>query len=1078
MTSRRTKAMRALLAVAATALAGSAALPAASVAADAPPTQCSAAPTFDAGVLSWDRFWAATKVAIASNSAADWAAVEATDPSVRATLTGLAPKAVAALGAGAATAGGGAESGGVGGATPQGRNQSDVNLAYADYLVRVTADNPRVKVINKEIGKSSLGRRIAFYVVGTPVNINNLDGPNGDAAYWRGVRAGDIPEEDGLEAAVSKPAFGWITATPHGGESAAGESITRELYELAARTDCANTKRLVNMDLFIQLVRNPDGRDAVARTTAYGFDPNRDFGTRNLVENGEFIPKMNEYPALFFIDAHQQGGSAYFFPPNEDPVHHEISEFSLSTIQDKIGPALQNAFNDTSTLYNNYSQYDLFTPEYGDTVPSLIMGAAGMTYEKGNAEVYSKQVYDHYLAIDTTINTIANDKIRTTQDWVRQWQDAVSQGADCTLQPNKLVSPLHDELTPIPADKRVCGYFFPPDQHTGDVGKLIDEMQETGVKVFRLNSATTLSGVKEYGKDAKTATLPAGTLYIPMAQGMKHWIQSVMGENPFIPYPYYYDVVTWSYGMQRGLAGAGFLTDKGSVPTDITQVGALDLGTAPTEASPVYAFNTDSAKGLVLSAKLLGKGVAVSRATTAFTAAGKRFFTGAALVRATSLTAAGVDLKALAAEQDTPVSGLSSFPVATKAMTKPKIGLYTNSATVPGNPLYPTAATDPSPSTTGATGVNAGHCAVSGATSFCEALFTLRVKDDMPADSVVPITSTQVNAGELVTGGYTAIIGAGANITGTTATAVQTFVNGGGRYVNYGTNGTTGARNAGLTAATQTTVPSNLRTPGSTYDATFDTSDPVAWGFDLGGWIYRASSSDPLYDAASLTGTAPTPPSTAAVSYATDLNSAKSLNGQKYGLSVNATGPGLLDGRPAVISSSPGQGHATVFGWNPFYRAWKDQDERLVLNAAMYPTTATVPADTAAVAKAAAAPDAPAPVALTARTTVEEHPPVKKADLPEPVQSRKQAQHDTTKDFQLVVKAKYKAKLKKAVKAAKIPKAIRRKIVFKTSGKKVKLVTLSIRNGRTDDFHDRQEWVTSLMDQVKKQKVKVKVGQM
>ena len=32
------------------------------------------------------------------------------------------------------------------------------------------------------------------------------------------------------------------------------------------------------------------------------------------------------------------------------------------------------------------------------------MGAAGMTYEKGTSEVYGKQVYDHYLAIDTTIN--------------------------------------------------------------------------------------------------------------------------------------------------------------------------------------------------------------------------------------------------------------------------------------------------------------------------------------------------------------------------------------------------------------------------------------------------------------------------------------------------------------------------------------------------------------------------------------------------------------------------------------------------------------------------------------------------
>ena len=80
------------------------------------------------------------------------------------------------------------------------------------------------------------------------------------------------------------------------------------------------------------------------------------------------VPEMNQYPGVFFIDAHQQT-SGYFFPPNEDPVHHEISTFALDFIQNQIGPALQRAFNDQSAQYQNYNSYDLFTPEYGDTVP-------------------------------------------------------------------------------------------------------------------------------------------------------------------------------------------------------------------------------------------------------------------------------------------------------------------------------------------------------------------------------------------------------------------------------------------------------------------------------------------------------------------------------------------------------------------------------------------------------------------------------------------------------------------------------------------------------------------------------------
>ncbi|WP_210495384.1 M14 family zinc carboxypeptidase [Patulibacter sp. SYSU D01012] len=1059
MTSRRTRATRGLLALAASAAAfvGAAALPAASVAADAPAT-CPAAVTYDPSILSFDQYWAAVK---GGTLPADLT------PSVpgQASPSELAPLAVTPLGAGGTGAGGGATPGGVGSdpANPTGRNQSDVLLSYADYLVKATASNPRVRVVPKEIGTSSLGKRIAFYAVGTPVNIANLDDGRDDAAFWRGVRAGDIPEDQGLDAAAERPAFGWITATPHGGESAAGESITRQLYELAARTDCANVKRVATLDLFLQLVRNPDGRDAVTRYTAYGFDPNRDFGTRNYVENSAFIPKMNDYPGLFFIDAHQQGGAAYFFPPNEDPVHHEISSFSLDTIQNKIGPSLQRAFNDTSTLYNNYSQYDLFTPEYGDTVPSLIMGAAGMTYEKGNAEVYPKQVYDHFLAIDTTINTIANDKVATTRAWVEQWQDAVQQGADCVLQPNKLVSPLHDEVNPIPADKRVCGYFFRPGEHTGDVAKLLTEMQQVGVKVFRLNADTTLKGVQEYGKTAGTQTLPAGTLYIPMAQGMKHWIQAVMGENPFIPYPFYYDVVTWSYGLQRGLAGDGYLTDATSVPTDLTQIGTPDLGGAPSGRSKVFAFNTDSAKSLLLAADLLDKGVDVSRGTTAFEAGGTRYLTGAALVDGDALAAKGVDLNALAKARQTPVQALDRYPVARKRMTAPKIGLYTGSATVPPNPLYR--------GTSGNLTAD-GYCGASSAANFCEALFVLRVKEGLSGSVVRPITSAQIDAGELTSGGYTAIINPNYALSTTSRTAVQAFVSGGGRYVGSGANGTSSATNAGLSSITTNPVPSTMRTPGSTYDATFDTSDPVAWGFDRGGWIYRQSG-DPMYDPASVTGA-----TAAVVRYASDLNSDASLKGQKYGLSVNATGPGLLDGRPAVAGTALGAGRSTVFGWNVFFRAWKDQDERLLLNAAMFPTTPTLPAD-AAPAKVTPETIADAPKALTAKTTVEAEPALPKAERPKVRKATTKRQHDTTKDFQLVVARKHLAGLKRAVKAAKLPKALRGKVAYKASGAKVRVVTLTIRDARaSDDFHDRHDWVDRLMKQVRKQGVKVRMGQL
>jgi len=87
----------------------------------------------------------------------------------------------------------------------------------------------------------------------------------------------------------------------------------------------------------------------------------------------------------------------------------------------------------------------------------------------------------------------------------------------------------------------VCGYFFKPDQHTGDLQAMLDLLMKTGVRVYKLDTPVAVNGYHQYGNSTAGGTpnsvdgqtLPAGTLWIPMNQGMKHWIQALLGENPF-----------------------------------------------------------------------------------------------------------------------------------------------------------------------------------------------------------------------------------------------------------------------------------------------------------------------------------------------------------------------------------------------------------------------------------------------------------------------------------------------------------------------------------------------------------------
>ncbi len=178
---------------------------------------------------------------------------------------------------------------GLSGASPSAKKTAQLS-AYLQAVADAVNANPgttgqRVAVKLYQSGTSVLGVPFYVMVVGTPDNIANLDAGRNDAAFWRGVIDGTTSQTAALAAVDTRPAFGWITGTPHGNEPAGGEGSTKELYELVARTDCANSQRLGNLDVFIQPVTAPDDRDHNVRTLAWALDPNRDRGVVAMPEN-------------------------------------------------------------------------------------------------------------------------------------------------------------------------------------------------------------------------------------------------------------------------------------------------------------------------------------------------------------------------------------------------------------------------------------------------------------------------------------------------------------------------------------------------------------------------------------------------------------------------------------------------------------------------------------------------------------------------------------------------------------------------------------------------------------------------
>ena len=876
---------------------------------------------------------------------------------------------------------------GLSGATPSAKKTAQLS-AYMQAVADAVNANPgttgqRVAVKLYQSGTSVLGVPFYVMVVGTPDNIANLDAGRNDAAFWRGVI-------DGTTLADQPRSPRSTRGPPSAGSPAPRTATSRRAARARRRSSTSWSRAPTAPTRSGSTTSTCSSSRSRRRTTATTTSARwRGLSTRTgtaawlaMPENKALLTSTATYPGLFFIDAHQQS-SGYFFPPNEDAALNEISHFALDLINDVIGPGIQQSFNDQSGQYRNYNTYDLFVPEYGDTVPALIMGSAGMTYEKGTNESYGKQVYDHYLAMDTTVNEVASRKADLLKKWIAQWPEAVQQGQDCKQQGNSQVSPVAiDVLDNVGStmdqdpNTPVCGYFFLPNAHSGDVATTLKDLQSVRVQVYKLNSAVTVPGVHRFGNFNQNApglpapptctstemppvcpappvaspspaltdvmTLPAGTLYVPLNQGNKHWIQAVLGENPYLPFPYFYDQVTWSYSMLRGFSGNGFLTQQLPAGTSMSLVGDPSATTPAPAGSPVYAFNTDSMSGLSMASQLLSQGATVYRGAAAFDAVGTHFTTGAALVDGTSIPLA--TLNADSAQWGTPVYGLGSYPVSHYALRLPKIGIYTGATTAPTNPTFH--------------GTGDGQCT---STVYCEAMYDLSVKEKIPVSQLGQITSTDLANGVLVSQGYTAFVNPGSTIAaGAGATALQNFVNAGGIYIGSTAGGTTSARNAGITLLNTSSI-SGLSTPGSTFDGVFSTATPAGWGFDTGGWIYRSASGDPTFNPATMVGNGTTIPApTAVVTYGPsgdcggpvfDISTTQRGYSNCYGYEVNAnnTLPAAntstpLPGRPAVVDQPFGTGHAILIGFDPWYRMWTMQEERLVLNGVLYPAGPAIPA--------------------------------------------------------------------------------------------------------------------------------------
>jgi hypothetical protein len=502
---------------------------------------------------------------------------------VRATALAVLALAFGAAPAGAATCG---STEGVPAFTPGPQPVS--GDAVSSYLS--SADAASTRVVTGVAGTSVQARPLPYAIVSSPRNLARL---GQIAARARASR-------QGRSYAAGGPAIVWLAANVHGNEPSGTDADLQLLSELARGSSCALLDRLVIGFLPLQ---NPDGRAAGTRVSAVGFDLNRDWFARTQPETAAKLDLLSRYPPLAFADQHEEGGTSFFFPPDTDPVHHEVPAAALRAMSATIGPALARAFGGAGLPYTTGTGYDLFFMGYGDSATTTLFGAAGMTFEKGMDAPFAQKVAEHHLAARTLLEAVAAHRHPLLRAWDRSWRQARAEGRRGRLEPNAtLAGATADRQVPR---ARVYAYAWRADVAAGDATALATRLRSVGVRVNRLRRAVRVRAFHTYGTHGtRRQRLPAGTWVASLAQTQKHWVEAMLGENPYAAVAYFYDVASWSNPLLMGI-------DGGAIRSRLPR-GVLGPGVAPRRpVAPPFAGDSQGAAELAM--ELLRNGVPVER---------------------------------------------------------------------------------------------------------------------------------------------------------------------------------------------------------------------------------------------------------------------------------------------------------------------------------------------------------------------------------------------------------------------------------------------------------------------------------
>ncbi len=225
------------------------------------------------------------------------------------------------------------------------------------YWKKLASESDRMKLV--DIGLTAEGRHQWMAVISSPANIKNL--AHYQQISQRLAHAEGLNDESARALAREAKSVVWIDGGLHATETVGSQQEIEMVYQMFSRTD-PETMRLLNDDILLCVLANPDGQELVAnwymrekdekkRTLNglprlyekyIGHDNNRDSLTSNMAETTNMNRQLFiEWNPQIMYNHHQSGpaGEVVFIPPMRDPVNHNLDALVTLGIQ-AVGTAM------------------------------------------------------------------------------------------------------------------------------------------------------------------------------------------------------------------------------------------------------------------------------------------------------------------------------------------------------------------------------------------------------------------------------------------------------------------------------------------------------------------------------------------------------------------------------------------------------------------------------------------------------------------------------------------------------------------------------------------------------------------